>query len=117
MTNKEIRGWYCEQLAREKQLDAELAKCVELGLEERARRAHRIRNCLKHEARELMTRRDVKTVEARNIKKYGNPLGPTFDELVERGTRKDLPKRALYELIIKRAFEPGSAFNKLAGVS
>ena len=49
--------------------------------------------------------------------KYGNPLGPTFDELVEKGTRKDLPKRAVYELIVKRAFESGSAFNKLAGVS
>jgi hypothetical protein len=43
------------------------------------------RNALKVKYRELSPADFVKQAEARNVEKYGNPLGPTADQLRAQG--------------------------------
>ncbi len=44
----------------------------------------RIRNEAKIAARKLMDAADVAKLEARNMKKYNNPIGPTVDYMIEK---------------------------------
>ncbi len=64
-----------------------------------ARKLHAERNALKAKYRELSPPDHVKVYEQRNINKYGNPLGPTIEQLRAQGKT--------WEQIIESATRPG----------
>ena len=55
------------------------------SLEKVARYAYGARTDLKIKYREYTPKEVLETINARNLQKYGNELGPTFDDLVEKG--------------------------------
>ena len=67
--------------------------------EEIARTVSQQRNQLKLDYREETSPELVKVFEQRNIQKYGNPIGPTADQLQQSGKT--------WEEIIKSATKPG----------
>lgn len=67
--------------------------------EEVARWIHAQRNELKVEFRDISPSEFVAKAEARNIEKYGNPVGPTIDQLRSKGLS--------WSDIIKSASRPG----------
>lgn len=100
MNNQQVRQWYKAQLGQIPVLNQ--AWIVEgLSVEERARKAWGIRRNARLRARELMgDPKQVSLLRQRDIKKYGNPDGPTFDYLVAQAARKGLEDDRIYEAII-----------------
>jgi len=88
-----------------------------LGAEERARRAYGMR----HDAR-LLTRammsdaQEVEELRKRDLEVYGNPDGPTFEQLVERQRSKGVTGDAVYEAIIESSQRTNEAMNKRFGL-
>jgi len=88
-----------------------------LSAEERARRAYGMR----HEAR-LLTRAmmsdaaEVEELRKRDLEVYGNPDGPTFEQLVERQRSKGVSGDAVYEAIIESAQRTNQAVNRWFGL-
>lgn len=64
-----------------------------------ARRLHAERNALKVKYQQLSPPDKVNEYEQRNINKYGNPLGPTIEQLRAQGKT--------WEQIIESATRPG----------
>jgi RHS repeat-associated protein len=60
-----------------------------------ARELVRLRNQLKEEFREYMDDDDRERLEERNEEKYGNPIGPTYDQLRRRKTDREIIESAL----------------------
>ena len=83
-SNEDIRKWYLDKVNTIPELDTKWA--VEgVPLPERARRAVEIRHNARLEARNMMKDpQEVEMLRARDLAKYGNPDGPTFDQLVEK---------------------------------
>jgi hypothetical protein len=103
MTNSEIRDWYLQKIAIIPQLDAEWIK-QQVPLEDRARRAWKIRHDARVEARERMTDRvAVAMIRARDLLAYGHADGPTFEQLVAAARRRGLALEEAYGKIISGA--------------
>lgn len=103
-TNAEIRLWYRERVATIPELNREWIT-QGLSARERAEKAWRIRHEARLIARSMMT--DVVEVEllrARDVAKYGNPDGPTFEFPVERFEDAGHEGDAVYEAIIERSY-------------
>lgn len=64
---------------------ANTARSAGQSAEATARMVSAERNALKLKYRELSPADFVKKAEARNMEKYGNPLGPTVDQLRAQG--------------------------------
>ena len=77
--------------------------------EDIARRVVLQRNSQKIEARALMSPAEVKVLEAGNIKRYGDPTGPTPDDLFS--------KVGDWDLIIKKSMKKDPEINYLLGVN
>ncbi|WP_192872137.1 DUF6861 domain-containing protein [Pseudomonas congelans] len=56
-----------------------------LDLEDIAKHAYEARTNLKIEYRKFTPPELLETINARNMNKYGNPIGPTFEDLVNKG--------------------------------
>jgi hypothetical protein len=88
-----------------------------LPTEERARRAYTMR----HDAR-LLTRammsdaKEVEELRTRDLETYGNPDGPTFEQLVERQRSKGVSGDAVYQAIIDSSQRTNEAVNKRFGL-
>ena len=116
-THAEIRQWYNDQVACIPTL-AEQWTAQGLGAEERARRAYDIRHNARLRARAFMRNKDeVKLLQDRDLEKYGNPDGPTFEYLVEKNRNKGLRGDAVYEAIIQSADRTNKAYNRAYGVA
>ena len=64
-------------------------------------RAWRIRHEARLQARSMMENRDeIEDLRERDRRLYGNPDGPTFDQLVQEGRRRGLREDEVYEGII-----------------
>jgi hypothetical protein len=115
-TNEQIRQWYNDQVSVIPALNEQWLKDG-LSAEERARRAQDIRHAARLKAREFMPdRQEVAELQARDREKYGNPDGPTFDQLVRTGRKKGLEGDAVYEDIIKSASRTSKEYNNKYGV-
>jgi hypothetical protein len=113
LTNAEIRQWYLEQVSRIPELVRQWTQ-QGLSVEERARKAWRIRHDTRLQARSMMAEQsEVELVRQRDIKKYGNPNGPTFSSLVEKFREKGYEGDALYEAIIEGASRTDENINRL----
>lgn len=114
--NAEIRQWYNEQTAVIPQLNEQWIK-DEVSAEERAKRAYGIRHDARIKAREMMqNQEEVKLLRERDMQKYGNPDGPTFDYLVEKNRSKGLTGDDIYEAIIESSKRTNKKYNKKYGV-
>src|SRR5712692_9403243 len=90
MTNTEIRAWYRQKVGEIPRLNNEW---TEQGyrLEERARRAWRIRHEARNQARSMMENSDeVEDLMERDRRLCGHSDGPTFEQLVAVHRRNGL---------------------------
>jgi hypothetical protein len=116
MTNREIRAWYQAQVSAISSFNGEW---IEQGidLEERARRAFNLRHNARTQARSMMENpTEVDDLRERDRRLYGNPDGPTFEQLVEHGQQAGLKRDDVYERIITGAATTNREVDKLLGV-
>jgi hypothetical protein len=73
-----------------------------------ARRVVLQRNSQKLEARSLMTELEVKGLEAGNIKRYGDPVGPTPDDLFDQ--------YGDWDVVIQKSMKKDPEINLLLGI-
>ncbi len=66
----------------------------------RAHEAYRLRKEARLRARGRMDPEDVATLEARDMRKYGHPDGPTFEETLQRGRDEGYVGDDLYEAVV-----------------
>lgn len=111
-SNAEIRQWYNDRVAVIPLLDQQWRRQA-LSAEERARRAYEIRHDARVQARAFMqNKREVADLRARDREKYGNPDGPTFEQLVAQGRAKGLSDDAAYEAIVGSANRTDAGYNR-----
>jgi hypothetical protein len=115
-TNAEIRQWYNDQVAVIPALDQQWQR-QGLSAEERARKAHELRHQARLKARDFMPDpREVADLQARDREKYGNPDGPTFEQLVAKNREQGLTGDEVYEKIIGSANRTDRAYNEKFGL-
>ena len=113
MTNREIRAWYRGRVDEIPNLNPKWIR-QRVGLEERALRAWQIRREARLQARSMMENPDeVEDLRERDRRLYGNPDGPTFDQLVQEGRRRGIRGDSVYERIISGSQATNSDVNKL----
>lgn len=114
--NQAIRQWYNDQVAVIPALN-ERWLSEGLSAEERARRAQEIRHAARLKARDFMAdKREVADLQARDREKYGNPDGPTFEQLVQKTRDNGLTGDAVYQEIINSAGRTSRDYNDKFGV-
>ncbi len=115
-TNGEIRRWYNEQVSVIPALNEQWLKDG-LSAEERAHRAQDIRHAARLKARDFMpNKQEVADLQARDREKYGNPDGPTFDQLVQSNREKGLDGDAIYTEIVRSSSRTNGEYNSKYGV-
>jgi len=89
-SNADIRKWYLAKVNTIPELDKKWA-AEGVPLPERARRAVQIRHEARREARAMMQNPlEVAMLHARDLFKYGNIHGPSFEQLVQKAQAKGL---------------------------
>jgi hypothetical protein len=114
-SNSEIREWYLEQVSR---IDLEDAKLELAGVSvaERARRAYDARLAARQQARRMMgDSKELEVLRRRDLAKYGKEDGPTFEQLLEKHSRRGLPDDAAYKAIIRSASRTNTSPGKMFG--
>jgi hypothetical protein len=116
MKNSEIRAWYQKRVAEISTLNQEwIAQGI--SLEERARRAWQIRHDARMEARSRMeSAAEIEDLRERDRRLYGNPDGPTFNQLVQGSSQGGFQPDQIYERIIEGAQITNREVNKLFDV-
>ena len=117
MTNQEIRSWYLAGVSAIGPLNERwIGEGV--SLEERARRVWRFRHDLRAAARELMqNRQEIAALRARDSQLYGNPDGPSFEQLLEEEKATGLTESQAYERIIVGSQNTNREVNRKFGPS
>jgi hypothetical protein len=83
----------------------------------RAEMAWLIRHDARLEARSMMAdSTEVELLRRRDIAKFGNPDGPTFDFLVERLSKAGLEGDAVYEAIIDQSYRTDAELDRRLGL-
>lgn len=111
-TDCEIRVWYNYQVVAIGKINEKwLADGIDLKT--RAKMAYELRHQARVNARFMMQDKTaVDTLRARDIRKYGNPDGPTFDYLVQRNIDKyEVSKEEAYQGIIDSSSRTSTAYN------
>jgi hypothetical protein len=115
-SNAEIRDWYLQRNAEIEGMDAQWA-AEGRSLEQRARAAHDVRHEARMRARSMMNDpREVADLRARDMAKYGNPDGPTFDQLVASGRAKGKSDEAVHQDIVASSQRTDRATNDRFGL-
>jgi hypothetical protein len=112
MTNEQVRAWYHHEVSKIAELNL---KCTEQGyaLEERARRVWQLRRDARLHARAMMDNpSEVGQLRARDVRIYGNPDGPTFDQLVDAHRLSGCSVDEAFERTIKGAQTTNTAVNE-----
>jgi len=111
-TDCEIRKWYNYQVVAIPLINK---RWIDKGLtaEQRAQKAFTLRHNARINARYMMpNQEEVKALQVRDQKKYGNPDGPTFAYLVKKHQKKGLNGKELYQSIIKSSSRTDSTYNE-----
>ncbi|MCV6589068.1 MAG: hypothetical protein OIF57_08575 [Marinobacterium sp.] len=108
-TDCDIRRWYNYQVVA---LPVINQRWIEAGfsLEERARRAFDIRHRARVNARYMMAD-GVEKLRQRDLEKYGNPDGPTFDYLVHKSRTKGMTYQQAWKNIITTSARTNNGYN------
>ena len=115
-TNQQSRQLYLERVAEIAGADAK-ARADGVTAEERARRAFATRHAARMTARAMMSDpSEVAALQERDRAKYGDPDGPTFEQLVEKARAKGLEGDALYESIVESAQRTDAGTNRGMGL-
>ena len=111
-TNCEIRVWYNYQVVAIGALnDKWLSDGIDLKT--RAEKAYELRHNARVNARFMMQNPiEVKGLQARDLVKYGNPNGPTFDYLIKKNTDKGSSLEKAYQSIINSSSRVSTVYNK-----
>ena len=98
---KSVRDWYNRQVQEISRLDQAWKKAG-LSAKERACRANHIRHQTRIRARSMMRNaHEVQKLRERDLRKYGNPNGPTFRQLVNQQVKRGVKSNQVYENIVK----------------
>lgn len=110
-TNCEIRIWYNYQVVAIGEINKKwIADGVDLKT--RAHQAYELRHNARINARFMMQNKDeVKALQERDMQKYGNPDGPTFEYLVKKNTDKGASEEEAYESIVKSSSRTSPVYN------
>jgi len=112
MTNAEIRSWYLNQVASIPKLNEEWIQ-QGLPLPKRAELAWQIRHDARRAARAMMADpHEVELLRARDMAKYSNPDGPSFEQLVKLAEFAGLEGEAVYQAIIVGSYRTNDGINK-----
>lgn len=115
-TDRQVRQLYLERVAAIGERDAQ-QRAQGQGAEARARAAYQARHDARMTARAMMRDQEaVRGLEARDRLKYGDPDGPTFEYLVERGREKGREGDALFEGIVESAQRTDEATDRSFGL-
>lgn len=110
-TDCEIRLWYNYQVVAIGVINQKWQNDG-LDLETRARRAYELRHDARVNARFMMQDQTaVKGLQARDMAKYGNPDGPTFEYLIQKNTDNGLSLDEAYQSIIDSSSRTDQRFN------
>ena len=116
-TNAEIRLWYNHQVVIIPTLTDQLIH-EGANAKERAKLAYAIRHRARIYARLLMPdKEEVEMLRKRDMEKYGNPDGPTFEYLVEKNQQKGLKGDAIYEAIVESSSRTSAKYNARFGIT
>jgi RHS repeat-associated protein len=116
LSNEEVRKWYLEQTEDIPELN-EQWKEGGLSPRERAERAYEIRHNARLQARDMMANpEEVEQLRARDMEKYGNPDGPTFEDLVAKAGEEGYTGDDRYEYIVDSSYRTDDATNKKFGL-
>lgn len=115
-TNCEIRLYYNELINGIPSVDAQMQQAGK-SAEERARAAYDIRHNARITARAMMEdAAEVQLLRERDQQKYGNPDGPTFEQLVEKSRAGNLEGDAVYTSIIESSQRTDEKVNEECGI-
>ncbi|CAK8713288.1 Lipoprotein [Candidatus Electrothrix laxa] len=115
-TNAEIRLWYNNQVVIIPTLTEQLIH-EGASAKERAELAYAIRHRARIYARLLMPdKEEVEMLRKRDMEKYGNLDGPTFEYLVEKNRQKGLEGKAIYEAIVESSSRTSAKYNARFGI-
>jgi len=113
---EEIRTHYLKLTERVERLNAQWVK-EGMTAEQRARLAYDIRKNARTTCRAMDHRKAVvEALRARDVKKYGNPDGPTFEALEAKATALGLKGDAVYEEIASSSQRTDAATNASNGL-
>ena len=115
-TNAEIRQWYNDQVVVITKLNQAWRKLGQPA-KLRAQKAYEIRHHARIHARLFMQKpAEVKALQQRDLKKYGNPDGPTFAGLVKKYSQEGFKGNEVYEEIVRASGRTSSEYNKRFGI-
>ena len=116
MTNREIRAWYLRKISEIADLDNQSEARGE-SLKFRALQAWAARRSLRSEARGLMRNPLLGALlQARDLKRYGNTNGPSFEFLFEKLEAGGVRGDEAYRAIIRSALTTDEGINRHFGV-
>jgi hypothetical protein len=109
--NCDIRTWYNFQVLAIPQLNNYWIT-QEIPLEERAHKAYNIRHNARIHARYMMpNQEEVALLQKRDLAKYGNPDGPTFEDLLQKNKDKGMTLKQIHGYIIQTASKTNNSYN------
>lgn len=109
--NCDIRTWYNFQVLAIPQLN-DYWITQEIPLKDRAYKAYSLRHNARIYARYMMPNKaEVIGLQKRDSAKYGNPDGPTFEDLLEKNQAKGMTLDQAYERIIETASKTNNNYN------
>ncbi|MEP7343023.1 MAG: hypothetical protein ABI977_35170 [Acidobacteriota bacterium] len=112
MTNKEIRQWYLNRIAAIAELNETWIQQGHSAYD-RARAAWRIRHENRLAARAMMLdSAETELLRVRDMAKYSNPDGPTFEQLIKQARNAGLEGDDAYEAIIVGSYRTNEGINK-----
>ncbi|MFK7946248.1 MAG: LysM peptidoglycan-binding domain-containing protein [Saprospiraceae bacterium] len=111
-TNCDIRLWYNYQVVAIGKINERWEE-EGLPLKERAEKAYKLRHEARVNARFMMPEKSqVKALQARDMTKYGNPDGPTFEYLIKKNTDKGKTLEEAYQSIIDSSSRTDTKYNQ-----
>ncbi|MFD3511039.1 hypothetical protein, partial [Nocardia sp. NPDC058666] len=124
---KGARQWYNAELRKASPLD-KAWEDAGVSLEERARRLQEVRHRARLDSRDMMkSRLGVRWLQFRDLRKYRNKDGPTFDGMVRRREKAGLSGDRLHQSIIdsfdktdpktNRKYDPETADKRAQGAN
>ncbi|MEA1008628.1 WXG100 family type VII secretion target [Bacillus cereus] len=113
-----------DYLEASKQLESDIEKMTSEGFSKEKIAEHVVeaRNQQKNAARENMTVEERAGLEERNIKKYGNPIGPTAESMFNKIKDSYIDKgiyesdEQVLEIIIQKSMQKDDVINTLLGL-
>jgi len=112
LTNREVREWYLNEVAGIPELNRQW-EAEGASLPDRARRAWEIRHRARVAARAMMADpAEAAALGKRDVTKYGNPDGPTFDQLLTEATGRGLSDEQAYLAILESSIRTDADTNR-----